>query len=138
MLSEFTEITVDKARSSPEIRQSLSRGLQGFPVLVDPDQHAAGGAALQDQPGVSSSAQCAVQVNPARSRIQEPNDLLRQDRQVAEGIHSDSQRGQRFGFQREVLLVLGVDTAVELLAPDIETLAHADKPDIPLKSGMGT
>ena len=138
MLSELSEIAVDKSRCCPVICQPLAGGLQSFLVLIDPDQHAAGGAALQNQPGVASSTQGAVQVDPSRSRVQELNDLIRQNRQVAEGLHSDPQSGQRFGFQREVLLILGVDAAVSLLTPDIETLAHANEPDVPLKSGMGT
>ena len=52
--------------------------------------------------------------------------------------HSDPQRGQRFGFLREILLILGIDSAVALFTPDIEALAHANEPDIPLQPGMNT
>jgi hypothetical protein len=128
---------VDKSGRRSKLDQSLSCGLQRFLILVDPDQHTARSAALQNQPGVSTTTQGTVQIYSTRLRFQELNDLLRQDRQVAEGLHSDTQRGQRFGFQREVLLVLGVDAAVGLLAPDIETLSHADEPDITLKPGVG-
>ena len=77
MLFEFTEIAVDKARRTPEIRQSSTRGLQGLLVLIYPDQHAAGGATFQNLSGMTTSTQGAVQVNTARVWIQELNDLLR-------------------------------------------------------------
>jgi hypothetical protein len=135
---QLSEIAVFKACCCTEICQSLTGGLQRFLILIQPDQQAAGGAAFQNQSGVACSAQGAVQIYSARLRVQEMNDLSRQDRLVAEGLHSNPQGGQRFGFQREVLLILDVDAAVGLLTPDIETLAHADEPDIPLESGMGT